>query len=109
MLTGFVQLFVAIGCEIVGTTALRASAGFTRVLPILVVCLSYLTSFYFMSQCLRFIPLGVAYATWSGLGTIGIVTLGVLIWNEQITLWRVLGIVLIVAGVIMVAPHHESV
>jgi small multidrug resistance pump len=59
-----------------------------------------------MSVSLKQIPLGVAYAIWSGLGTAGIVAVGALIWHEKLDIWRILGIALIIIGVVMVSPRH---
>ena len=70
-------LVIAILAEVVGTTALQASHGFTAWGPRLVVVLAYGASFYFLALALRTIPVGVAYAIWSG---VGIVLIGVIGW-----------------------------
>jgi small multidrug resistance pump len=106
MMTAWIQLIIAIASEIVGTTAMKLSLGFTRPLPGGIVVVSYAMSFYLLSNSLKHIPLGVAYAIWSGLGTVGIFLVGVLIWNEQFTLPRVLGILFIIVGVVLVSPRH---
>jgi small multidrug resistance pump len=97
----FLILLVAIASEIVGTNALRASAGFTRLLPSVLVVITYGLSFYLFAQALKQIPIGVGYAIWAGLGTGGAVVTGWLIWREQLNLWHILGIALIVVGVIV--------
>lgn len=97
----FVLLMIAIATEIAGTSALRVSTGFTRFLPSLVVIVSYLLSFYLYSLVLKQIPMGVAYAVWAGIGTAGVVIIGVLVWKDQLSPWQVLGIVLIVAGAVL--------
>lgn len=97
----FIILLVAIGSEIIGTNSLRASVGFTRFWPSLLVVVCYGLSFYLFSQALKQIPLGVAYAIWAGLGTGGVVLTGVLVWREHIGLWHLLGIGLIVIGVVI--------
>jgi small multidrug resistance pump len=94
-------LIIAIASEVIGTAALKASDSFTRPLPSLVVVLGYAAAFYFMSLSLKSIPLGVAYAIWSGVGTVGIVLVGMLVWNEVLTLPRVIGIALIIGGVVV--------
>jgi small multidrug resistance pump len=97
----FVLLMIAIVTEIAGTTALRVSAGFTRLLPGAVVVVSYMLSFYLYSQVLKQIPMGVAYAIWAGLGTAGVVIIGVLVWHDALSIWQILGIALVVAGAVM--------
>ena len=97
----FVVLMMAIACEIVGTSALRMSAGFTRLWPSAVVVITYLLSFFLYSQVLKQLPMGVAYAIWAGLGTAGVIVVGVLVWHDTLNLWQILGIVLVVAGAVM--------
>jgi small multidrug resistance pump len=97
-------LVLAILSEVVGTVALKASEGFARFGPIVLVVVGYGLSFYFLALALKQIPLGVAYAIWSGLGTAGAVVAGVLLWRESLTLAGVAGIVLIIAGVILLNP-----
>ena len=94
-------LILAILCEVVGTVALKASEGFVRLGPIALVVVGYGLSFYFLALALKQIPLGVAYAIWSGLGTAGAVLAGVLLWRESLNLAGVIGIALIVAGVLI--------
>jgi multidrug transporter EmrE-like cation transporter len=106
---GMVLLIIAICSEIVATTSLKLSEGFTRVFPSVATVIGYGLALYLLSLSLKHqIPLGVAYAVWSGLGTAGIVLVGVLIWREPLNIWRVIGIVLIIAGVIIVSPRHAA-
>jgi small multidrug resistance pump len=100
-MNAFLMLVLAILSEIVGTTALKASQGFTRLWPSLLVLVAYGASFYLLSQSLKQIPIGVAYAIWSGLGTAGIVLLGWLILRETLNPVAFLGIGLIIAGVVV--------
>lgn len=94
-------LFLAIVSEVIGTAGLKASEGFSRLGPVLVVIVAYGAAFYFLSLSLQRIPLGVTYAIWSGLGTVGAVLVGVVIWNEALGPARLAGIVLVVAGVVL--------
>ncbi len=94
-------LFLAILSEVVGTVALKASEGFTRLGPNVLVVIGYGLSFYLLAQALRQIPLGIAYAIWSGLGTAGAVVAGLLLWRESLNLAGVVGILLIIIGVIL--------
>jgi small multidrug resistance pump len=94
-------LLIAILSEVVGTVALKASDGFARLGPTALVVVGYGLTFYFLGLALKQIPLGVAYAIWSGLGTAGAVLAGVLLWRESLNLAGVIGIALIVAGVLI--------
>jgi small multidrug resistance pump len=94
-------LFLAILSEVVGTVALKASEGFARLGPNVLVVVGYGLSFYLLAQALRQIPLGVAYAIWSGLGTAGAVIAGLLLLRESLNLAGILGILLILIGVIV--------
>ena len=94
-------LLLAILSEVVGTVALKASDGFARLGPTLLVVVGYVLTFYFLGLALKQIPLGVAYAIWSGLGTAGAVLAGVLLWRESLNLAGVIGIALIVTGVLI--------
>jgi small multidrug resistance pump len=97
----FALLGIAIATEIVGTSALRVSAGFTRFWPSLAVVVCYILSFFLYSQVLKQIPMGVAYAIWAGVGTAGVVVVGVLVWRDQISLWQFLGMALVVIGAVI--------
>jgi small multidrug resistance pump len=95
-------LLLAIVSEVGGTVALKASEGFARLGPTLLVVVGYVLTFYFLGLALKQIPLGVAYAIWSGLGTAGAVLAGVLLWRESLSPAGVVGIALIAAGVLIV-------
>jgi small multidrug resistance pump len=99
-------LVLAIASEVAGTAGLKASEGFGRVGPSVLAVIGYALAFYFLAQSLRYIPLGVAYAIWSGLGTMGSVLLGLLVWKEVLGPIHIFGIALIVVGVVVlnVAP-----
>lgn len=106
-----VILFLAVAAEIVGTSGLKASEGFTRLWPVAVVLVGYGASFYLLALTLQYLPLGVVYAIWSGLGTVGTVIVGVLYWRESLDLAGAVGIALIVVGVAVLnlfssAPTH---
>lgn len=98
---GSILLALTIISELIATTSLKLSAGFTRPLPSLLVILGYGTAFYLLSKTLIFLPLGTAYAIWAGVGTAGTAIIGVLLWKEPVTLMRVTGISLIVLGVVL--------
>jgi small multidrug resistance pump len=94
-------LLLAIVSEVVGTSALKASHGFTRPWPSLLVVAGYSLAFYLMSLTLKAFPVSTAYAIWSGLGTAAMVLVGVLVWREALDLPRLLGIALIIGGVVV--------
>lgn len=94
-------LLAAIAAEVTATTALKASQGFTRLLPSLVVVAGYGLAFWLLALTLRVLPVGVAYAIWSGLGTALIVLIAWLIYGQTMDAWGLLGLALIVAGVLV--------
>lgn len=94
-------LLLAIASEVVATSALKASDGFTRLGPAVVVVVGYATSFYFLALTLRDIPLGVTYAVWSGIGTAAIAIIGVVFFRETLGWAGIAGITLIVLGVVL--------
>src|SRR5690348_8517803 len=104
----WLPLALAIVAEVIGTSALKASAGFSRLWPSLVVVAGYGTAFYFLSLALRQIPVGIAYAVWSGVGTVLITLIGVLAFRQKIDAAGMLGIALIVAGVLVLNLWSKS-
>ncbi len=94
-------LALAIGSEIVATTSLKVSDGFSKLAPSVVVVAGYAISFWAMSISLRSIPLGVVYAIWSGVGTAAIVLIGYLLFHEVLDAVKLGAIGLIVIGVIL--------
>ena len=98
----FLFLAVAILAEVIGTTALKASNGFTVWLPSLVVVAGYGVSFYFLSLALRSIPVGVAYAIWSGVGIVLISVIGWALFRQRLDAAALVGVGLIIAGVIVI-------
>lgn len=104
----FAILFIAILSEVIGTTALKFSEGFTRLIPSVVVFLGYGLSFYLLSLSLKVFPIGIAYAIWSGVGLILTVIAGILIWRETLDWARVVGILLILAGIILINVFSKA-
>jgi small multidrug resistance pump len=95
-----VLLMGAIAAEVVATTALRATDGFTRLAPSLVVFVGYPLSFYLLSQVLRHMPIGVAYAVWSAVGTAVIAVIGAVAYGESLNPLRIASLALVVLGVV---------
>lgn len=105
----YAALVVAITLEILGTTSLQRSAQFTRLVPTLTMALCYCGSFYFLSLVLRTMPLGIAYAIWSGLGIVLVSLIGLLVFGQKLDIAAMIGLGLIVAGVIVVNVFSSSV
>ncbi|MDO5622600.1 MAG: multidrug efflux SMR transporter [Paracoccus sp. (in: a-proteobacteria)] len=95
-------LLAAIIFEIFATSMLQRSAQFTKLLPTLLMVLGYGLSFYLLSHALRFMPLGIAYAIWSGLGIIFVALIGWLFFRQMIDLPGLIGIALIIGGVVVI-------
>ena len=95
----FVYLAIAIVAEVVATSALRASEQLTRLIPSLQVVAGYATAFYFLSLTLESIPVGVAYAIWSGLGIVLITIVGAVLFRQIPDAPAIAGMALIIAGV----------
>ena len=98
----WLSLVIAIGCEVAATSALKASEGFTRPLPSVVVVTGYVLAIYLLSLTLRTIPVGVAYAIWSGVGVALIAVIGWLFLGQKLDAPAIAGLVLIVAGVVVI-------
>ncbi|MEO5810971.1 MAG: SMR family transporter [Rhodanobacter sp.] len=94
-------LAMAITAEVIATSALKASAGFTRLAPSSVVVVGYALAFYLLSLTLKHIPIGIAYAVWSGAGTVLIAVIGMLMFRQKLDVAGVCGIALIIAGVLV--------
>ncbi|MFZ4262185.1 DMT family transporter [Sphingobacterium sp. HJSM2_6] len=98
----YLYLIIAIVCEIFATTYLKKSEGFSLWKPTLICVIGYLVAFYFLSLTLKSMPVGVAYALWSGIGIVFITLVGLFIFKQTPDLPAILGITLIVAGVLVI-------
>jgi small multidrug resistance pump len=98
---GYVYLALAIAAEVLGTSLLKSTEGFSRLWPSVWCLASYGIAFALLSQVIKSVPVGVAYALWSGLGTVAIVAIGAVFLGEELNLMKVLGIALVVAGVVV--------
>ena len=96
---GYVYLAIAIAAEVVATSALKTSDGFTKAGPTMVVVLGYGVAFYFLSLALKSIPVGIAYAVWAGLGIVLVAGIAWLLHGQKLDAWALVGIGLIVSGV----------
>ena len=105
----WIFLSIAILSEVVGTSALKASEGFSRLWPSAVVVLGYASAFYFLSLTLKTIPVGVAYAVWSGAGIVLIALIAWLVYGQALDLPAIVGMSLIVAGVAVLQLFSKNV
>ncbi|MFT6133355.1 MAG: small multidrug resistance pump [Shewanella sp.] len=107
----WIFLSVAILTEVVATSALKASDGFSKLAPSIVVIVGYVLSFYFLSLALKGIPVGIAYATWAGLGIVLITAIAWVVYGQKLDLGALVGMTFILIGVVVmnlfsnVTPH----
>lgn len=99
-------LFLAIASEVVATSALKQSEGLHRPLPAVVALAGYAVAFACLAQALRVIPLGVAYAIWSGVGIASLAVIGAIVYREVLSPVQVLGLVAVVTGVILLSVNR---
>lgn len=99
---GYIYLALAIIAEVVGTTALQASEGFTKPIPSVIVVIGYGLAFYLLSLVLKFMSMGVAYAIWAGLGIVLIGIAGAFMFKQVPDIPAMVGMGLIVAGVVVI-------
>lgn len=105
----WLALTIAIVSEVAGTSALKASEGFTRLVPSLVVVVGYASAFYFMSLSLKSIPVAVTYAVWSGVGIALVTLVAWLVYGQALDRGALAGIALIVAGVVVLNLFSRAV
>jgi small multidrug resistance pump len=105
----YLYLFVAIVTEVVGTLALKATEGFTKLVPSLIVIAGYAVSFYFVSLALKSMSIGVAYAIWSGVGLALVAIAGMVLYKQLPDLAALVGILLILAGVVVINLFSKTV
>lgn len=102
-------LAIAIIAEVVATSALKASAEFTKLQPSLIVIVGYAFSFYFMTLTLRTIPLGITYAIWSGVGLVLVTIAGVFLYEQVLNIPTILGMCLAIFGVVVIHIFSKSI
>jgi len=101
-------LAIAIVSEVIGTSAMKASEGFSRLGPSVIVVVGYASAFYFLSLTLKTIPVGVAYAIWSGVGVVLITLIGWVVYGQSLRLPEILGMALIVSGVVVLNLFSDA-
>lgn len=98
----YLYLALAIFFEVIDSSFIKVSDGFSKLLPTLVVAVAYLVCFYFLSLALKTIPLGIAYAIWGGIGIVLTALISVFVFKQPIDFPAIAGISLIVAGVFVI-------
>lgn len=101
-------LIVAIVFEVLGTSAMQAAQHFSRLVPSVMMVVCYGVAFYFLSWSLRYVPVGIAYAIWSGLGIVLISLVGFFVFGQKLDLPAVIGLGLIIAGVVVLNLFSKS-
>lgn len=97
----WLMLALAITSELIGETALKASGGFKRIGPSIVVFVCFILSFVFLSLSITALPLSIAYAVWSGVGVVATAIIGTLLFREILTWPRIVGMMLVIAGTVL--------
>lgn len=105
----YLLLVVAIAFEVIATSALKATEGFTRLGPSIVTIFGYSLAFYFLSLTLKTMPVGIVYAVWSGAGVVLIAAIGWVYYRQSIDLPGLIGVALILAGVLVVNLFSKSI
>lgn len=105
----WIFLMIAIIAEVIATSALKSSEGFTKLVPSLIVITGYSIAFYFLSLTLRSMSVGVAYAIWSGLGTVLIALVAYFVFKQKLDVPAIIGLFLIVAGVVVINFFSKSI
>ncbi len=104
----YLYLFIAVAAEVIGTTALQASQQFTKPLPTILVIVAYGIAFYFLGIALKYIPVGILYALWSGLGIILIALIGFAVFGQRLDLPALLGLGLIIVGIVVIQLFSKT-
>jgi small multidrug resistance pump len=107
LIYSYILLAIAIVLEVTGTSLLKDSEGFTRWIPSLVCLVTISLSFYLMSRVVYFIPVGIMYATWCGLGIAAVTIIAAFKYNQIPNIPTIIGLILIIAGVIIVSTMND--
>lgn len=107
-MTGYIYLAIAIAAEVIATTSMKALAGFSRPLPLLLVIVGYSLSFWMLALVVKTIPVGIAYAIWAGLGIVLVSVAAAFIYGQKLDLPAALGMTLIIAGVVVIQVFSSS-
>ena len=107
----YLYLILAVAFETIGTSALQASQQFSRLWPSVIVVVAYAIAFYLLALTLKYMPVGVVYALWSGLGIIFIAIIGWIVFGQRLDLPAIIGLAMIVGGIAVIqllsnSTHH---
>lgn len=105
----WLYLFIAILAEVTATSSLKASESFTKLIPSCIVVVGYMVAFYCLSLTLRAIPVGIAYALWSGIGIVLIAFVGWIVYKQNLDFAGIIGMGLIIAGVIVLNVFSKTI
>ena len=97
----WIFLCVAIIAEVIATSALKSSEGFSKPIASVIVVLGYIIAFYCLSLTFKTIPVGIAYAIWSGVGIVLVTTIAWIVFGQKLDVWGIIGIALIMSGVLV--------
>ncbi|WP_256414578.1 multidrug efflux SMR transporter [Acinetobacter sp. 5862] len=97
----WIFLCVAIIAEVIATSALKSSEGFSKPIASVIVVLGFIIAFYCLSLTLKTIPVGIAYAIWSGVGIVLVTTIAWIVFGQKLDVWGIIGIALIMSGVLV--------
>ncbi len=103
------SLTLAILAEVIATSCLRSTAGFSRLMPSIIVTVGYASAFYFLSLTLRTMPVGIAYAIWSGVGILLVTAIAWIIYDQKLDTIAIAAMVLIIAGVLILNLRAASI
>ena len=104
----YFYLIIAVVAETIGTTALQASVQFSRFWPSVLVVVAYAVSFYLMALTLKFMPVGIVYAIWSGLGIVSIAAIGFVMFGQRLDIPALLGLAMIIGGIVVIHLFSNS-
>ena len=104
----YLYLALAIIAEVIGTSLLKATGEFSKLVPSVIVVVSYLVSFYFLTLVLRTIPVGITYAIWAGVGIVLVAIIAAITYKQVPDLPAIIGMALIVAGVVIIHLFSKS-
>lgn len=107
-MNGYLLLALAIVAEVIATSSLKASQGFTRLLPSVLVVIGYVAAFYLLMLVMRTVPVGIAYAIWSGAGIVLVSLIAVVLYRQVPDLAACVGIGLIIAGVAVIQLFSKT-
>ena len=105
----YLYLTIAIVAEVIATNALKASEGFTRLVPSIVVVVGYGAAFYFLALVLKVIPVGIAYAIWAGMGIVLVAIVAAIVFKQVPDLPAIIGMLLIISGVVIINVFSQTI